>query len=206
MRSHLTQILLIALSVTTAAALQNQPQAPVMKPSEVSASLLISDVLPRQQRIGIFSGFTRDVDTVSSRLESSAMNTTVLAPNNEALRALPRKPWEDPEEYKALGENAYGGEDGNKRAQDNLKRFVEAHVVPKSPWEAGEKVKSLTGNELWYEIHGDKMLVRTGKHIYTGLVLTGAQIQPGNIEVQEVADKVANGEVWVLKGCINYAR
>lgn len=32
------------------------------------------------------------------------------------------------------------------------------------------------------------------------------QIHPGNIEVQAVADKVINGEVWVVKGVINYAR
>lgn len=30
------------------------------------------------------------------------------------------------------------------------------------------------------------------------------KVQPGNIEVSRVADKVANGEVWVLKGVMNY--
>lgn len=31
------------------------------------------------------------------------------------------------------------------------------------------------------------------------------QIQPGNVEVQSVADKVSNGEVWILRGVINPA-
>ena len=31
------------------------------------------------------------------------------------------------------------------------------------------------------------------------------QVQPGNIEVSSVASKVSNGEVWVIKGCMNYA-
>lgn len=30
------------------------------------------------------------------------------------------------------------------------------------------------------------------------------QIQPGSVEVQSVAEKVANGEVWILKGVLNY--
>jgi hypothetical protein len=32
------------------------------------------------------------------------------------------------------------------------------------------------------------------------------QIQPGDIEVDKVAEKVANGEVWVLNKVINYSR
>jgi hypothetical protein len=28
--------------------------------------------------------------------------------------------------------------------------------------------------------------------------LTSAQIQPGNVEVTSIADKVSNGEIWVL--------
>ena len=31
------------------------------------------------------------------------------------------------------------------------------------------------------------------------------QIQPGNIEVSSIASRVSNGEVWVLKNCLNYA-
>ena len=32
----------------------------------------------------------------------------------------------------------------------------------------------------------------------------GSQIQPGDIEVSSIADKVSHGEVWVIKGCLNY--
>ena len=31
------------------------------------------------------------------------------------------------------------------------------------------------------------------------------QIQPGNIEVSSIASRVSNGEVWILKTCLNYA-
>jgi uncharacterized surface protein with fasciclin (FAS1) repeats len=157
--------------------------------SSAFSSLLISDVIGRNQRIGIFSSLARDVDTVSSRLESSSLNTTLLSPENAAMQRLPRKPWEDPEDYERLGTEAYAGNDGQNRAQENLKRFVQAHVVPASPWKEGEKVKTLAGSEVWWEIKDGKQYV-----------------QPGNVEVSEVADKVANGEVWVLSGVLNYAR
>lgn len=30
------------------------------------------------------------------------------------------------------------------------------------------------------------------------------QIQPGDIEVDQIAAQVSNGEVWILNGVINY--
>lgn len=30
------------------------------------------------------------------------------------------------------------------------------------------------------------------------------KVQPGNIEVSSIASRVSNGEVWVLKGALNY--
>ena len=158
------------------------------KPSTYS-SLLLSDVIARNQRIGIFSSLTRDIDSVSSRLESSTVNSTILAPENSEMAKLPRKPWEDPEDYQKLGAEAYSGDDGQNRAQENLKRFVEAHTVPISPWKAGEKVKTLAGSEVWWESKEGKQYV-----------------QPGNVEIAEVADRVANGEIWILRGVLNYAR
>ena len=35
--------------------------------------------------------------------------------------------------------------------------------------------------------------------------LTMCQVQPGNIEVSSIANKVSNGEVWILEGVMNYA-
>ncbi|KAL8658784.1 MAG: hypothetical protein Q9202_007425 [Teloschistes flavicans] len=152
-----------------------------------AGNLIISDVIGKDRVINIFAGFTRDIDTISKRLDDDAQNTTVLAPLNSELQKLPRKPWEDPKDYGSFGQSAYDGSDGEDRAHRNLRRFVEFHVIPSSPWKEGEKVKSLGGEELWWE---SKEGTRT--------------IQPGNIEVSSIADKVSNGEVWVLKGVINY--
>ncbi|KAJ5404226.1 hypothetical protein N7509_004097 [Penicillium cosmopolitanum] len=151
---------------------------------------IISDVLPKTKGINIFAQLTRDFDSISQRLNDASKNLTVLAPRNSAVQDLPRKPWEDPEDYAKFGEvNAYEGQDGKDRARDNLRRFVEAHLIPVSPWVEGEEVETLGGVKLKWVKEGDKI-----------------KIQPGDIEVDKVAEKVANGEVWVLNKVINYSR
>ena len=156
--------------------------------SPPNGDVILSDVIGSQRSINVFAGFTRDISTVASRLDTASLNTTVLAPTNSALSALPRKPWEDPEDYSKLGAEAYSGKDGEDRAHRNLRRFTEAHVVFASPWKEGEKAERMGGGELWWEQKDGKTL-----------------IQPGNVEVERVASRVANGEVWVVKDMLHYA-
>lgn len=132
--------------------------------------VVLSDVIGKQRAINIFASFTRDIEAISRRLDDGAQNTTVLAPLNSQIEQLPRKPWQDPRDYEALGENAYEGQSGEDRAQRNLRRFVEAHIVPLSPWKEGEKVKSLGGGEVWWEEkEGQKLVsmrVQQGKELF----------------------------------------
>ncbi|KAJ5085302.1 hypothetical protein N7532_010073 [Penicillium argentinense] len=166
------------------------PKTPDNNAQVDSEEPIISDVLPKTKGINIFAQLTRDFDSVSSRLNDASKNITVLAPRNSAVQDLPRKPWEDPEDYNKFGEvNAYEGQDGKDRARNNLRRFVEAHLIPVSPWQEGEEVETLGGVKLKWTKEGDKI-----------------KIQPGDIEVDNVAEKVANGEVWVLNRVINYSR
>ncbi|TID07212.1 Paired amphipathic helix protein pst1 [Colletotrichum higginsianum] len=168
-----------------------------MSPSDPSDSRLpppapdgvrLSDVMGRDRSINIFAGFTREIESASRRLDDQARNTTVLAPLNSAVENLPRKPWEDPKDYQRLGENVYEGDDGRERAQNNIQRFVEAHMVAMSPWPENEKVKTLGDDrDIWWEN-------RNGTKF----------IQPGNVEVISVASTVANGEVWIIKEVRNY--
>ncbi|KAF2118594.1 hypothetical protein BDV96DRAFT_597398 [Lophiotrema nucula] len=144
---------------------------------QVSTGVIISDVIGKTQTIAIFSGLTRDIDSVSNRLDDASQNATVLAPENTVMRNLKRKPWEDPEDYSAFGKGAYEGAAGEDRAHRNLRRFVESHIVPASPWKEGEKVKTLSGSEVWWESNDGKK-----------------KIQPSDVEVVSIADKVSNGE------------
>lgn len=133
----------------------------IMPPAgEVSSGVIISDVIGKTQTIGIFSGLTRDIDTVAGRLDNAAQNTTVLAPDNSVMRSLKTKPWEDPEDYNEFGTAAYEGTSGEDRARKNLERFVTRHIVPESPWEEGKKIKTLAGNEVWFETKDGQTKVR----------------------------------------------
>jgi hypothetical protein len=169
-----------------------------------SDSVILTDVMGRDRSINIFAGFTRDIDTVDKRLADGNSNTTVLAPLNSAIVALPRKPWEDARDYQALGADAYEGPDGEDKAHRNLRRFVEEHVVIESPWNEGDKVETMAGDKVWWEKKDGKTFVSFMAELDKP-DLTSLQIQPGNIEVSSVGSKVANGEVWILKGTRNYA-
>ncbi|KAK2073941.1 hypothetical protein P8C59_008180 [Phyllachora maydis] len=152
-------------------------------PGDRSNAVRLSDVMGRDRSINMFAGFARDVVSVCDRLDDLARNTTVLAPLNSAIEKLPLKPWEDASEYGALGTEAYEGDDGKERAQRNLTRFVEAHLVPSSPWPEGRRVKPLGDDkEVWWEM-------KDGKRV----------LQPGDLEVASVGSTVANGQIWIIK-------
>ena len=122
---------------------------------------MLSDVMGRDRSINMFASFTRDIESVSRRLEDPSGKSTVLAPLNSAVEKLPRKPWEDPDDYGTLGANAYEGEEGYERAQRNLRRFVEAHIIPLNPWREGEGAKSLgLDREIWWEDRDGTKVVR----------------------------------------------
>jgi hypothetical protein len=210
---------LFSKSQDSAAAVMDDKQSPIMtRPNVVlppasqddpkgapSGPVIISDVMPLSSNINIFAGLTRDITTVITRLEDNTQNTTVLAPLNRVMQALPRKPWEDPEDYDSYGADAYDGAAGEDRAARNLRRFVEAHIIADSPWKEGTKVKTVGGTEIWWELKDGKKIVSKSRRWQRVLKLTIPKIQPGSITVNNVANKVANGEVWILEGVINYA-
>lgn len=131
---------------------------------------IVADVLPKIKGINIFASLTRDFENVASRLNDSSRNITVLAPRNTAIQGLPRKPWENPEDYEQFGEaEAYVGSEGEDRAKQNLRRFVEAHLIPTSPWRKDDEVDTLGGGKLkWYK-DGDKIYVCDSLVIFQGL-------------------------------------
>ncbi|KPM45894.1 hypothetical protein AK830_g731 [Neonectria ditissima] len=150
-------------------------------------SVAIADVLGSQRSITTFSSFVRLDPSTEGLLNNLDANTTVLAPLNSAIEALPRKPWEDPREYNRLGPKAYSGDDGQERARKNMLRFVEEHLVAGSPWAQDDKAETVTGKQVWW-------VEKDGKRF----------VMPDDVEVERVASQVANGEVWIIKGVLNY--
>ncbi|PNY29974.1 FAS1 domain-containing protein [Tolypocladium capitatum] len=162
-------------------------QLPVMPPPGAgSSSVPLADILGTHRSLTSFSSFTRLHPAAASLLADLATSTTILAPLNSAVEALPRKPWEQARDYAAYGAQAYDGSGGEDRANQNLRRFVEGQLVARSPWPRGERAKTLGGRELWWE-------ERDGKRV----------IMPDEVEVERVASAVANGEVWILKGVLS---
>lgn len=80
----------------------------------------------------------------------------------------------------AYGAQAYEGAGGKERADENLRRFVEAHLVTQSPWPQDTKAKTVGGRVVWWEERegGKKMVV-----------------MPDEVEVDKVAIEVANGQL-----------
>lgn len=138
---------------------QAGPQTTSLSTHPSSEAVLLSDVIGTDRSITIFSGLTRTVDALAKRLDDPSLNATVLAPRNAALQRLPRKPWEDARDYAEFGTEAYADGAGSDRAQQNLERFVNAHVIPKNPWREGDKEASLSGRRLWVEKKDGKTVV-----------------------------------------------
>jgi hypothetical protein len=145
---------------------------------KVQSHVSISDIIGGIRPISSFSSFSRLSESTSALLADLSTNTTVLAPLNSAIDQLPRKPWESPSDYQAFGSQAYDGTGGQDRANKNIAKFVEAHLVKKSPWAEGEKVQTLAGRELWWEL-------KNGERV----------IMPDRVSVQSIPSRASNGEV-----------
>ncbi|KAK3187497.1 hypothetical protein K4F52_003846 [Lecanicillium sp. MT-2017a] len=167
---------------------QNPGSGPSFSDHPVQPKVRLGDTLGSNRALTTFSSLARKEESIESLLVSTTDNTTVLAPVNSAVEALPRKPWEDPRDVQAYGAQAYDGSGGKDRADQNLRRFVEAHLVTRSPWRKDTKAKTVGGREIWWEEKDGKMV-----------------IMPDEVEVDKVAIEVANGQLWILKGVLNYA-
>ncbi|KAG5970704.1 hypothetical protein E4U55_001507 [Claviceps digitariae] len=167
-------------------------------------SVSLSDIIGPHRSISSFSSFTRVNPLTAQLLDDLTARMTVLAPLNSAIDALDRKPWEErsPDEQHQEQDQDQArqavydgdGQEGQERAKHNLDEFVRAHIVMgEAPWEEGVKAETLAGGrrrrEIWWEERGDGVRV----------------VCPGGIEVERVAGRVANGELWIVKGVLDDA-
>lgn len=160
---------------------QQEKQQPTMSSTAdypVQPAVRLSDTLSSNRALTSFSSLARQHESLEKRLASASDKTTVLAPLNSAVEALPRKAWEDEAQLQSLGADAYEGDEGRARADGNLRRFVERHLVAQSPWPADTKAKTLAGKEVWWE-------ERDGKRV----------VMPDGVEVDKVAIETGNGQL-----------
>ncbi|KAG6006507.1 hypothetical protein E4U54_000172 [Claviceps lovelessii] len=160
-------------------------------------SVSLADTIGPHRSISSFSSFTRVNPATAHLLDDLAAKMTLLAPLNGAIDALPRKPWEEPEPEPTPpppdqdpDQTSQEGRQAQDRARHNLDRFVRAHIVlGMAPWKEGTRTETLAGGrQIWWEERGDGVRV----------------VYPDGTEVERVAARVANGELWVLRGVLNY--
>ncbi|KAI5292683.1 hypothetical protein KEM52_006146 [Ascosphaera acerosa] len=148
------------LPIVIHSASESQSASPKSGDEGQGAEVILPDVLGKERELNIFASLTRYVPAVSARLSNPELNTTVLAPKNDALQRLSHKPWESRRDYLEYGQQAaYAGREGGERAAGNLRQFVEGHVVPVSPWKEGQAVVTLAGQRVWWELRGDDIYV-----------------------------------------------
>lgn len=162
LKMHLTwhlNFFALLLSITEAHAISqlplvNNPLVQNMKtPSPPKENdLMLRDVIAKFRNVNAFIGFTRNFESITQAFGDSSQNNTILAPMNSDILGLSLKPWEDSNDYVNFGAKAYDGNAGDDRADQNLRMFVETHILPISPWNEGVKVKTLSGKECWWQI------------------------------------------------------
>ncbi|KOS21581.1 FAS1 domain-containing protein [Escovopsis weberi] len=194
-------------------------------PPQVQHSVSLADILGTHRALTTFFALSRQTRALEDLLAASAASSppaadstndryaaalaagtavVVLAPPNAAVERMPRKPWESPADYAAHGASAYAGPGGRARADDNVRRFVEAHVVAvpgaasegaaagmgdgAAGWAEGVRAETLVGRAVWWE-------TRDGARV----------VMPDAVEVERVASRVSNGELWILKGVLDDA-
>ncbi|GAA5852676.1 hypothetical protein JCM8547_002586 [Rhodosporidiobolus lusitaniae] len=166
----------------------------VQNPNNIPTSGAIpslADLLTRSKRSRWFYDYARDSTAVSTILIDLHGSTTLLAPVDAAIVALPRKPHEGPAVAESQSGEVSSNEEERQRAE-YLEAWVKNHCVlervelEEGDWEArdyttmsGKKVKFAAGGE-----NGE-----------------GRVLLPGDVEV--VGEEMAsNGKILYLQGTI----
>lgn len=145
----------------------------------------IADVIPIDRSLTIYSDLVRTSADIQGAFGDAKKRFVVLAPQNSAIVALGRKPWDDrPDDTDSRRFQGQGGED---RAQENIMRFVQAHILTAERFDEGDRATNLLGEKLYWKRDAD------GKK----------RIYPGGIAVVSERNTAVNGDIWVLDGVIN---
>jgi len=176
---------------TALASDQNQTplfQAPASSSKNQDQELLLSDVLTLDPQIKIFTTMLHDTEIVDDLLGKKGFQGLILAPSNDIMNALPKKPWEG---NQIISESADDQEVNitAEQADKNTETFIKNHIVPQWPWSEGQKIATLstTNKQIWWE-EDEKEQCR--------------RIMPFGIKVVEVAQLADNGEIWVIDGVL----
>jgi len=163
----------------------------------VAVSPNLADVMGIDGGLSIFADLTRKVAEVQQAFASQDSDLVVLAPTNPAIVALPRKPWHDTDQsldILPIQEDRFrnDGAKSDERASENIRNFVEAHIVSGGAFKQKQSGETLLGNRLtWREVDGVKRIFRSSSRKDEGIAV-----------LKEVAT-ASNGDIWVLEGVLS---
>ncbi|KAF8339078.1 uncharacterized protein EI90DRAFT_3118167 [Cantharellus anzutake] len=96
---------------------------------------LLSDLLIVQPQSTIFRDYLRSIGPIESLLRDETKRVTVLAPTNKATLAMTRKPHQPaPGDEHRNGETHVTEEQYELERQENVRRWVSAHIIPGHPF------------------------------------------------------------------------
>lgn len=98
-------------------------------------------ILPQMRLISVFTGYIRDNADVAKLTEQQDQSLLLVAPTDDAVSKMSKKPWEFPREV--------SGPDADAIAAANVELFLQSHVATSFVYNGGEvETKLMNGHRL----------------------------------------------------------
>lgn len=154
----------------------------------------------------LFFGYARNDMKLAAKLADENQDIIIVAPNNDAIRALPKKPWAFPSDIDALESKGASEREIDDATQQNILKFVRSHVVAyddntsyrnfKSGYTSLRSVDYENSNNQ--DSDGDILLKKEGDSFYV------ASNRDKVFHVVEKIEKASNGVVLVIGSCLEW--
>lgn len=152
----------------------------------------------------VFFSYARDDVELSGRLGDENQDLIVIAPTNEAISRLSKKPWEFPRNIETLESAGAGEVEIDQAIRQNVLKFVRSHVVAYDENHSHGDCGSgyITLKSVDYESSasrgsgGDILLRRDGDSFYV------ASVRDKKFHKVEKVETAVNGVVLVIDSCL----
>ena len=153
----------------------------------------------------LFYGYVREDVPFVNQLSDSNENVVIIAPTNEAISHLNKKPWEFPRNIEALEAAGSSDQEIDEAIRDNILEFVGSHVVVYNDEDAFEKqvddytvVRSAALNGSQESDSGDIFVKREGDSFFV------ASSKDKVFHEVKSFEKGINGVVLVVDSCLSW--
>lgn len=154
----------------------------------------------------IFFGYARNDIELAAKLSDETQDIIIIAPTNDAISALPMKPWEYPQDIENLESSGATAMEIDNAIQHNILKFVRSHVVAYDDNTSYREFKSgyTTLRSVDFEnsrrqdADGDILLKKEGDTFYV------ASNRDKKFHEVEKIETASNGVVLVVGSCLEW--